>query len=188
MYKLKLKLKMYGYSLLGVSTLSLILLFAAFNNKLFEITATIIFFFIFRTRFEKQYHAKSLINCSIISLIVFMIVTLLTIKKSISILSIVVMTYYINTLSFYVRDYLDIKYPKKKKKNTNRQTIINILGEDNLDEESIESYCIKIGKPRLSETIYLFLNNTLEETAEILDVDLSTITRRINNFIKESRK
>lgn len=98
------------------------------------------------------------------------------------------MTYYINTLSFYVRDYLDIKYPKKKKKNTNRQTIINILGEDNLDEESIESYCIKIGKPRLSETIYLFLNNTLEETAEILDVDLSTITRRINNFIKESRK
>lgn len=188
MFKIKLKMKMYGYSFLGILTLLSILLFAFLNDKIFEIATTIIFFFIFRKRFEKQYHAKSLINCSIISLIVFIVLTFITIKKSISILAIVILTYYVNTLSFYVRDYLDIKYPRKKKKNTNRQAIINILGEDNLDEESIEAYCVKIGKPRLSETIYLFLNNTLEETAEILDVDLSTITRRINNFIKESRK
>lgn len=74
----------------------------------------------------------------------------------------------------------------KKKKNQNRLMIIEIL-KNNLDEEYIEKFCTSIGKPKLSETIYLFLNNTLEETAEILGVDASTIMRRINTFIEESK-
>ena len=74
----------------------------------------------------------------------------------------------------------------KKKKNQNRRMIIEIL-KNNLDEDYIEKFCTSIGKPKLSETIYLFLNNTLEETAEILNVDTSTIMRRINTFIEESK-
>lgn len=107
MFKIKLKMKMYGYSLLGVSTLLSILLFAFLNDKLLEIITTIIFFFIFRKRFEKQYHAKSLIHCSIISIIVFIILTRIALRFSISILFIIILTFLTNLISFYVRDYLD---------------------------------------------------------------------------------
>ena len=70
----------------------------------------------------------------------------------------------------------------------NRLIIIDILGKDNLDEEYIEKMCNKLGLIHISETIYLFLHNTIEETAEILDVDISTITRRITKFIEKSKK
>lgn len=70
---------------------------------------------------------------------------------------------------------------------TKRRQIIAILGVDRLDEDSIHKYCVSKGYPHLGETIYLFLNNTLEETADILDVDISTLTRRINKFIDTAK-
>ena len=145
-------------------------------------------FFYFRNKFEKQYHASDGWRCTLYTLFIFTIVSVISPNISISIMLIIILCYFINLTSYYVRDYLDIKYPKKKKKNTNRQTIINILGNDNLSEECINDFCVSKGMPNVSETIYLFLNNTLEETANILEVDTSTITRRINKFIKESRK
>lgn len=187
MYKLKLKLKMFGYSMLGVATLLSILAFAYLHNKVIEVAITIIFFYIFRRRYEKQYHSKSLFLCSGISFVSFIFVTKSSLNISQSILFSIILTFIVNTISYYVRDYIDIKFPRKKKKNTNRQIIIDILGSNNLSEESIEEYCNKLGLINMSETIYLFLNNTIETTSEILDVDISTITRRINRFIKVSR-
>lgn len=168
--------------------------FAWFNNCIFEMAIIYICFFIFRTRFEKQFHALTTWGCTILTMIIFFIVSLITPEKSISLILVIMFTYMINKISFYYRDYLDIKNnfksttKTKKKKNTNRQLIIEIIGKDNLDEESIESYCVSKGVPRLSETIYLFLNNTLEDTADILGIDLSTVTRRIKKFIDISLK
>lgn len=167
--------------------------FAWFNNCIFEIAIIYICFFIFRTRFEKQFHALTTWGCTILTMIIFFIVSLITPEKSISLILVIMFTYMINKISFYYRDYLDIKHElnkksTKKKKNTNRQLIIEIMGKDNLDEESIEKYCVSKGEPRLSETIYLFLNNTLEDTADILGIDLSTATRRIKKFIDISLK
>lgn len=71
---------------------------------------------------------------------------------------------------------------------TKRKEIIKILGVDRLDEESIHKYCVSKGLPKISETIYLFLNNTLEETSEILQVDMSTLSRRINKFIETAKE
>lgn len=65
-----------------------------------------------------------------------------------------------------------------------RKKIISILGVDKLDEESIKKYCVSKGVPYLAKTIYLFLNETLEETSAILEVDISTLTRRINKFLE----
>ena len=174
--------------------------FAWFNDCIFEMAIIYVCFFFFREKFEKQYHAPTTWGCTILTLIIFYFVSLVTPNKTISIVLIILFTYNINVISYYYRDYLDIKeyrdnqlnkskqyydtVTNKKKKNVNRQIIIEILGNDNLDEESIERYCVSKGIPKLSETIYLFLNNTLEETADILDVDNSTITRRIKRFIE----
>lgn len=177
----------------------LIFSFAWYNDCIIEMSIIYVCFFIFRNKFEKQYHALTTWGCTFLTMIIFYLVSKITPEKSISIILVILFTYLINTISFYYRDYLDIKNNKdkntneivkveKKKKNTNRQLIIEILGKDNLDEESIERYCVSKGMPRLSETIYLFLNNTMEETADILDVDISTITRRIKKFLQISLK
>ena len=209
----------------------LIFSFAWLNDCLLEMAITYVCFFYFRTKFEKQYHALTSWGCTFITMIVYYIISLITPDKSISILLVIILTYFINYCSFIYRDYRDIKALRtckqdeindkknaniekkeeenglfknnfniiesninnnnvivKKKKNTNRKLIIEILGADKLDEESIEAYCVSKGMPKLSETIYLFLNNTLEETADILDVDTSTVTRRIKRFIENGLK
>lgn len=177
----------------------LIFSFAWYNDCIIEMSIIYVCFFIFRNKFEKQYHALTTWGCTFLTMIIFYIVSKITPEKSISIILVILFTYLINTISFYYRDYLDIKNNKdkntdeivkvkNKKKNTNRQLIIEILGKDNLDEENIERYCVSKGMSRLSETIYLFLNNTMEETADILDVDISTITRRIKKFLQISLK
>ena len=184
-YKIRLHLKAISHSLLQFLAM---IIFGYFHSSLIEMLILYICFFYFKNRFEKQFDASSTWGCTILTIIVYYWASLIIPNTTISVVLVICFTYLINTISYYVRDYLDIKYPKKKKKNTNRQVIIDILGEDNLEEEQIEKFCVSRGIPRLSETIYLFLNNTLEDTADILGVEPSTITRRINNFIRTSRK
>ena len=179
------------------STLQLLalLLFGWFRDRSFEVCIYYVCFFTFRPTFPKQYHALTSWKCTFTTIIVDYIVSMIIPDKSLSLLITIVLTYAINYISFLYRDYLDNKDLKaikqqnvKPKKNSKRKQIIDILGKDNLDEESIERYCVSKGMPRLSETIYLFLNNTMEETADILDVDISTITRRIKKFLQISLK
>lgn len=187
-YKLKLKIKT-NWKIVLVSLVQFSFVFAIgwFFEHLLEMLIIVPCFFYFRTKFEKQWHAKDALYCTIYTMAIFSFIAWESPDLALSIFIIVLYTFLINSVSYRVRDYLDIKYPKRKKKNTNRQTIINILGSDNLTEEQIEEYCVSIGYPKLSETIYLFLNNTVEETADILAVDATTITRRINRFIKSSQ-
>lgn len=134
-YQLKLKIKFLLYYLLGIATMIIILIIAYLNNRLIETSITMILFFVFRGLFEKQYHCKSLLMCSFVSIIVFTIVSLLELKLSISILSSVIITFMINLISYYVRDYLDsrnqiIQYKNKFKKMQAKR--IEELSEDEL--------------------------------------------------------
>lgn len=188
--KLKNKIILKGlfHSLLQLLAL---LLFGWFRDRIFEVCIYYVCFFTFRPTFPKQYHALTSWKCTITTIIVDFIVSTIIPNKSLSLLITIILTYAINYISFLYREYLDNKDLQaikqqnvKPKKNSKRKQIIDILGKDNLDEESIEKYCISKGLINISETIYLFLNNTLEETSAILEIDLSTINRRINKFIK----
>lgn len=134
-YQSKLKLKMFMYNILGILTMALILLISVFFDKLVETIITIILFFIYRSRFEKQYHASSLYLCSFISIIIFTIIIQIEVKLSISILFSVILTYTITLVSYYVRDYLDnrvlVKTYRQKLESFNTRCIEN-LTEDEL--------------------------------------------------------
>jgi hypothetical protein len=156
-------------------------------DKLIECITMLPLFFIYTKKYSKQYHCATLLKCGVTTIAIFTLLFILMPSKNQFVFSGIIVMYVMTLISYYVRDYIDIKFPKKKKKNTNRQIIIDILGSNNLSEESIEEYCNKLGLINMSETIYLFLNNTLESTSEILDVNISTITRRINKFIRISR-
>lgn len=189
MFRLKIYLKAIFHSLLQ---LLVMILFGVFNETLIEMVILYVCFFYFRETFEKQFHANSMWGCTLITILVYWFSSRIIPNKQMSVLLSIIFTYLINMVSFYTRDYLDIKNANKeigkKKRITSRQMIIRILGEENLDEESIEKFCVQKGAPYLSETIYLFLNNTLEDTADILGVVNSTIVRRINAFIRISLK
>ena len=155
-------------------------------DKLIETGLLLISFFIFRLAFDKVLHMNTITKCIKLTLSVFTIAITTLMPKEISLIMPIVFGFIICFIASKVQEYLDATC-KKKMKNK-RQIIIDILGKDNLAEESIEEYCTKIGNPYLSESIYLFLNNKLEDTAEILGVDNTTITRRINKFIKASKE
>ena len=135
-YQRKLKIKFLFYNLLGFSTIATILFIAYLNERLIETTITVILFFIFKNLFDKQYHCKSLLMCSFVSVIVFTFVSLLELKLSISILASVVITFMINLISYYVRDYLDnkneitdykVKFKKMKDKRLEELTEAELL-------------------------------------------------------------
>ena len=134
-YQIKLKIKFLAYYLLGIATMIVIALIAYLNNRLVETSITMVLFFVFKGLFDKQYHCKSLLMCSLVSVIVFTFVSLLELKLSISILSSVIITFMINLISYYVRDYFDNRdkmqgYEKTFKKMKSRR--LEELSEDEL--------------------------------------------------------
>ena len=120
LYRLKIKSKFILYHFLGIFTLVVILGLSALFDKFIETSITIVFFFLFRTFYVKQYHSKSLILCSVISTFVFLFVIILELKINISITYSVILSVVITTISYYVKDYFDNKdiiasYKSKKK-------------------------------------------------------------------------
>lgn len=80
---------------------------------------------------------------------------------------------------------IDLKAIAKKlnerKTKTLRQRILAVVPND---EDKIEKLCKGFGLINLSETIYLYLNNTIEEVAAILEIDNATVNRRVRKFLK----
>lgn len=182
MSKIKLELifrKLFGYTIFLIIILSYALLLGKFNETIPMIVA----YTLTRHTFENELHYQKTSQCLRVSIIFFIIGISAILDINISLLQNLIIGVLINFIG-----YLITLLPEKNKKNSKRKIIIEILGKDNLDEESIEKHCVANGIPKLSETIYLFLNNTLEETSEILEIDITTVKRRINKFIKESKK
>lgn len=169
----------YCFFIFFVITYLSLLIVGIIFNRWIEITLSIIFFHIFRGNEKETFHGSNDIQCWIVSMINFGVITSLTLPLYISyIVSI--------ALSFILCIIMRLIYKMVKLSNLNkREKIIELLGNDNLEEENIEKICTKIGlTSKYSETIYLYLNNTIEETASILEVDNKTISRRINKFIE----
>lgn len=185
----------------GVFHSVLQLLFAVFfgliNGSLLEVMISYFCFFYFRTRFTKQSHAETAFLCTCFAIFDYFVRSLILPSKNITIIGTILAAFFINYASYVYKDWLDKKDLEtvkssntkiKKNKDSKRQAIIDILGKDNLDEEKIEEFCVKIGCANLSETIYLVLNNTILDVSAILEIDRSTIFRRMDKFIERASK
>ena len=95
------------YSIIGVVELLLILIIASFNNRLLEMIITIFLFFVYRSKYEKQFHAETLMQCAVLSVIIFGIISAFIPSKNISILASVFVPYYVTLISYYIKDYND---------------------------------------------------------------------------------
>ena len=106
-YSTKLKLKMFWYHLLGTLTILAIAVVGYLQDKLVEVVVSMICFHIFKHLFEKQSHSKSLYKCSGISIIVFIIMSRLTLSVNASMLCTVLLTFTLTAGSYYLRVLLD---------------------------------------------------------------------------------
>ena len=69
------------------------------------------------------------------------------------------------------------------RRRDNRARIIKLL-KGKVSEEQIDRFCMKNEiNPKVAETIYLYLNNSIEDVAEILEVSNATIAKRVAGFI-----
>ena len=131
-YSTKLKLKKCWYRILGILTLFLILLIGGIQGKLFETVLSMILFYAYSPLFEKQYHSKTMYRCSLVSIIVFVIISRTTLEFTASIFLTIVITFTVTCLSYFVKDLLDntvlLRYYKNK--------------VDKIEHKSIENYTL----------------------------------------------
>lgn len=157
-----------------------------FYNTYVEIIICMLAFQSLRYMFPKTYHSNGLLKCMGMTTIIFWTcnVYMIIVGRNVSILINVLIGFVISYLAYIVQDYIDLKERNKKVKS-NRDKIIELLNGDT-SQDNIFLLCRNNGlKDDVANSVDLFLTNTLEETSEILEVDVRTIQRRIKKFIEE---
>lgn len=183
-FKLKLNLKGIINTLIQVLS---IFAFAWFNDCILEMSIIYICFFVFRKRFEKQYHARTTWLCTLYTIIIFYIVSNISPNIAMSILLIIIFTYSINFISFYVRDYFDLRDRFKAnkveiRKGMSKDKLINLCELSQLTELETKIltyyYCDRLTLTAISykvdysyDSVYLIkskaikkINNVLKDT------------------------
>ena len=155
----KLRLRILTHTILQLSAM---LLFGYFADRLFEMVVANICFFMFKPTFTKQYHAPTMWKCTLLTSFVAYIISLIVPNKSISVVLIILFTYFINVTSFYVRDYLDLRDKFKAKqvsitKGMNKDKLIEICGTSGLNELETDIlvyyYCDRYSLSKISYMI-----------------------------------
>ena len=151
--------------------------FAWFYNCILEMIIIYICFFLFRTKFEKQYHAPTTWLCTIYTFIVFFIVSNITPKIHFSVILIILFTYCINQISFWVRDYLDLRdrFNASKieiTKGMNKDVLLNICKENKLNEMETQIlvyyYCDRISLTAISYKVNYSYDYVAELKSKII--------------------
>lgn len=160
-----------------------------FYNTYIEIIICMLAFQSLRYMFPKTYHSNGLLKCMGMTAVIFWTcnIYMIVVGRNVSILINVLIGFLISYIAYLVQDYIDLKERNKKVKS-NRDKIIELLSGDT-SQDNIFLLCRNCGlKDDVANSVDLFLTNTLEETAEILEVDVRTIQRRIKKFIEECSK
>lgn len=132
-YKKKLRLKFFMYHLLGIVTLFTILIISWLSDRLFEMIVVVLGFYLFRSLFGKQYHSKSLLNCSFVSIVVFTIISNIVMEFSVSILCSIVLSFLVTYISYLVRDYIDDKILIKELRKTDSKCLENLTENEMIE-------------------------------------------------------
>ena len=184
-YQNKLKLKFFGYTLLGILTNVIILIIAFLLEREVEVAITMICFFVFRPLYKNQYHEKSLFRCSIVSIIVFIIVASIEVEKSISILLSVVLAFVITLISSYVKEFIENKILLETYKNKLESIKTKCL--ENFTEDELIELMPNIRKDVI-HIIYGYLHRKDKINAEIYAIQNNIGVATLYRYLKLVRE
>lgn len=167
---------------------AIMLVIAYFFDKFFAMLLFILFVGTIKSCFKIEFHADSLFDnepikalnyCKFISILVEIIYLIVSSKLELTIYGniFVLFTFaLVNSILEVSLETIVISTSKSR-----REKILKIVAND---EKEIENLCDKHCLNNYSEVIYLYLNNTIEETSEILNIPVRTINNKINKFIR----
>ena len=157
------------------------------NNRTIEFLFIFFSFQMNRMVFGKSYHADSLSKCTLITLVTFYLLIKGVIPLNISLFATPLYGVYLSYVLNIIQELIDNQeVPKPFVKKRLREQIIEILGED-LSEENINEICrVKGINPKVAETVYLYIDNSKDEVADILDIQGTTVIRRLKKFIEKA--
>lgn len=154
-----------------------IILLAIFNNKVIEVTISIISFHILRRKDEKTFHASNDFMCWLISVISFSIISILEFNLSQSILSCICWAYILTQIMYYIQDYFDLKDRFKANKvnitkGMSKDKLLKICEDNNLNELEtkilIYFYCDRLSLLVISRKIGYSYDYTAELKSKII--------------------
>lgn len=166
----------------------IMLVIAYFFDKFFAMLLFIIFVGTIKSCFKIEFHADSLFDnepikalnyCKFISILVEIIYLIVSSKLELTIYGNIFVLFafaLVNSILEVSLETIVISTSKSR-----REKILKIVAND---EKEIENLCDKYCLNNYSEVIYLYLNNTIEETSEILNIPVRTINNKINKFIR----
>ena len=159
---------------------------AWFNSRAIEFIFIFLSFQVNRAIFGKSYHADKLSNCTLISLVIFYFLTSGVFSLNVSIFCAPLFGVYLSYLLNIIQELIDNqRVPKPFVKKHLREQIVEILGDD-LSEERIEWLCLECGlSTKVSETVFLYLTNSKDDVADILEIEGTTVIRRLKRFIEK---
>ena len=160
---------------------------ACFNQRAIEFLFIFFSFQINRKIFGKSYHADQLSKCTLFTLVIFYFLTSGVFKLTVSLFMAPLFGVYLSYVLNIVQELIDNqRVPKPFVKKKLRYQVIDILG-DNLDEEYITNYCLHLGlNTKIAETVFLYLDNSKDDVADILDIQGTTVIRRVKKFIEKA--
>ena len=107
-YRVKWKLKKYSIAItLSTLMLTTVFIVAYLNDRVIETLLSVLAYYLYRSFYEKQFHAKSLIQCSIISIIVLAIVSKIAMPLQISLFFTILIVFILTHGSYKLRDLID---------------------------------------------------------------------------------
>ena len=157
------------------------------NNRPIEFLIIFLSFQFNRLVFGKSYHADQLSKCTLLTLVIFYFLIRGIIPLDISLFITPLFGLYLSYALNQVQELIDNqRVPKPFIKKKLRDQIVEILG-DNTTEEEINDFCLKHGiHAKIAETVFLYLTNSKDEVADILDIEGTTVIRRLKKFIEKA--
>ena len=180
---------LFGIFVIVVQLLQFVAIYsiAVLNNRPIEFLVIFLSFQVNRAALGKSYHADQLSKCTLLTLVVFYFLIKGAVPLDISLFITPLFGVYLSYILNRIQELIDNQaVPKPFVKKKLREQVIDILGYK-LDEESIEEFCIQRGiNLKIAETVYLYLTNTKEEVADILEIEGTTVIRRVKKFIEKA--
>lgn len=160
---------------------------AFLNQRAIEFLFIFLSFQFNRMIFGKSYHADKLSKCTLMTLVIFYFLTSGVFSFNVSLFMAPLFGVYLSYLLNQIQELIDNqKVPKPFVKKKLREQILDILG-DRLSEDEINDFCTKRGiHPKVAETVFLYLTNSKDEVADILDIEGTTVIRRLKKFIEKA--
>lgn len=160
---------------------------AWYNSRIIEFIAIFLSFQLNRKIFGNSYHADKLSKCTLLTLAVFYFLINGVPSTGVSLFMPPMFGIYLSFLLNYVQELIENQQvPKPFVKKTLRVQVLEILG-DRVTEDEINEICRRNGiKPNVAETVFLYLENTKDDVADILEIDGTTVIRRVKRFIERA--